>query len=144
MFSKGLIHIDTPVLADQQKKNLNLYTGCRLEDLPSVISERERWWERIKEIYVFSMPWWWWFIEHKVEREPGQIFLSDFHGVWFVSSFQQEKNSIKANNHHHHHHHHVVLKAQTSLTLSGHSSLSSIASGRSSRLHPVSEQSCCR
>ena len=40
-------------------------------------------------------------------------------------------------------HHHVMLPAQISLTLSRHQSLSSIAPGRSSRLHPVSAQSCC-
>ena len=45
--------------------------------------------------------------------------------------------------HHHHHHHHVVLLAQISLTLSRHFSLSFIASGMSSGLHPVSSHSCC-
>ena len=44
---------------------------------------------------------------------------------------------------HHHHHHHVMLPAQISLTLSHHFSLSFIASGRSSGLHPVSSYSCC-
>ena len=44
---------------------------------------------------------------------------------------------------HHHHHHHVMPLAQISLTLSRHFSLSFIASGRSSGLHPVSSQSCC-
>ena len=43
----------------------------------------------------------------------------------------------------HHHHHHVVPLAWISLTLSRHFSLSFIASGRSSGLHPVSSQSCC-
>ena len=38
---------------------------------------------------------------------------------------------------HHHHHHHVSPSAQISLTLSPHPSLSSIASARSSGLHPV-------
>ena len=42
-----------------------------------------------------------------------------------------------------HHHHHVVPLARISLTLSRHFSLSFIASGRSSRLHPVSSHSCC-
>ena len=42
-----------------------------------------------------------------------------------------------------HHHHLVMPSAQISLTLSRHSSLSFIASGRSSGLHPVSSQSCC-
>ena len=44
---------------------------------------------------------------------------------------------------HHHHHHHVVPLAGISLTLSRHFSLSFIASGRSSGLHPVSLHSCC-
>ena len=41
------------------------------------------------------------------------------------------------------HHHHVVPPALVSLTLSCHFSLSFIASGRSSGLHPVSSHSCC-
>ena len=41
------------------------------------------------------------------------------------------------------HHHLVMPPARISLTLSCHSSLSFIASGRSSGLHPVSLQSCC-
>ena len=40
------------------------------------------------------------------------------------------------------HHHHVVLVTRISLTLSRHFSLSFIASGRSSGLHPVSSHSC--
>ena len=41
-----------------------------------------------------------------------------------------------------HHHHHVVLLARISLALSRLFSLSFIASGRSSGLHPVSSHSC--
>ena len=41
-----------------------------------------------------------------------------------------------------HHHHQVVPPARIPLTLSRHSSLSFIASGRSSGLHPVSSHSC--
>ena len=40
-------------------------------------------------------------------------------------------------------HHHVVPLARISLTLARHFSLSSIASCRSSELHPVSSHSCC-
>ena len=43
----------------------------------------------------------------------------------------------------HHHHHHVVRPARISLTLSRLFSLSFIASGRSSGLHPVCSHSCC-
>ena len=45
--------------------------------------------------------------------------------------------------HHHHHHYLVPLSARIILTLSHHISLLSIASDRSSRLHPVSAQSFC-
>ena len=41
------------------------------------------------------------------------------------------------------HHHHVVLLARISLTLSRHFSISFIASGRPSGLHPGSSHSCC-
>ena len=41
------------------------------------------------------------------------------------------------------HHHHVVPPARISLAHSGHFSLSFIASGRSSGLHPISSHSCC-
>ena len=41
-----------------------------------------------------------------------------------------------------HHHHHVMPLARISLTLSHHFSLSFIAAGRSSGLHPVSSHSC--
>ena len=44
---------------------------------------------------------------------------------------------------HHHHHHHVALLALISVTLSCRPSLSSITPSRSTRLHPVSAQSCC-
>ena len=40
-------------------------------------------------------------------------------------------------------HHHVMPPARISLTLSCHFSLSFIASGRSSELHPVSSHICC-
>ena len=49
---------------------------------------------------------------------------------------------IYLHSYHHHHHHHVVPLARISLTLSN-SSLSFIASGRSSGLHPVSSHSYC-
>ena len=42
-----------------------------------------------------------------------------------------------------HYHHHISPSARISLTLSRHPSLSSITSGRSSGIHPVSAQSCC-
>ena len=42
----------------------------------------------------------------------------------------------------HHHHHHITSPARIFPTFSRHPSLSSIASGRSSRQYPVSAQNC--
>ena len=66
--------------------------------------------------------------------------------VVFLYSFIVVRQSASASSiqqcFHHHHHHHVVPLARISLTLSRHFSLSFIASGRSSGLHPVSSYSC--
>ena len=54
-----------------------------------------------------------------------------------------KKLSINSSNREIFHHHHDVRLARISLTLSLHVSLSFIAFGRSSGLHPVSSHSCC-
>ena len=71
--------------------------------------------------------------------------------VWPFSLYETKINplcglnfyNLSHHHHHHHHHHHVVPPARISLTLTRHFSLSFIASGRSSGLHPVSSHSCC-
>ena len=67
---------------------------------------------------------------------------------WVILCQNQLKNySFQLSNYHHHHHHHhhhqVVPPARISLTLSRHFSLSFIAFGRSSGLHPVSSHNGC-
>ena len=59
-----------------------------------------------------------------------------------IANWKMWKRNV-GHHHHHHHHHHVVRPARISLTISLHVSLSFIASGRSSGLHPVSSHSCC-
>ena len=66
--------------------------------------------------------------------------MLDFHSKRIITNIL---NRFMERIYHHHHHHHVVPPARISLTLSRHSSLSFITSGRSSGLHPVSSQSCC-
>ena len=57
--------------------------------------------------------------------------------------FERTYSSEHSCHHHCHHHHHLAPPALISLTLFHRPSLSSIAPGRSSRLHPVSPQSWC-
>ena len=61
----------------------------------------------------------------------------------YIVNIQFVKTFYRYHHHHHHHYHHIVPSAQISLTLSRHFSLSLIASGRSSGLHPVSSHSFC-
>ena len=51
-FSCGLLHMDTPVLADQQNliiHNLCVYTGCHLVDLTKEMANRNKWCEKLKK-----------------------------------------------------------------------------------------------
>ena len=35
-------------------------SGCNPEDLPEAMNDREKWWERIKDIRAGGTTWWWW------------------------------------------------------------------------------------
>ena len=35
-------------------------TGCCPEDLPEAMNDREKWWERVRDIHATSTTWWWW------------------------------------------------------------------------------------
>ena len=38
-------------------------TGCSPEDLPEAMNDREKWWERVRDIRATSTTWWWrWYI----------------------------------------------------------------------------------
>ena len=77
-------------------------------------------------------------------HNPASVLKNDTQtplGLWHTDGSHNLGQKTIPNNHHHHHH--VVLPARISLTISRHFSLSFIASGRSSGLHPVSSHSCC-
>ena len=51
-------------------------TGCHPEDLPEVMDDRERWWERVWDIRTGRVTWcWWWWFSTK-ETENNQKPLS--------------------------------------------------------------------
>ena len=60
----------------------------------------------------------------------------------FTPKMDSSNRNIFAELSYHHHHHLVVPSVRISLTFSRHTSLSFIASGRSSRLHAISSQQC--
>ena len=35
-------------------------TGCNPEDLPEAMNDREKWWERVRDIRAGGSTWWWW------------------------------------------------------------------------------------
>ena len=34
-------------------------TGCSPEDLPEAMNDREKWWERVRDIHAIGTTWWW-------------------------------------------------------------------------------------
>ena len=91
-------------------------------------------WGKVIDLYIYSLcyyceSFWFW---------NGLISLTR-------SKLIRKKKCRHTSSHwtYHHHRHHVTPSARISLTLSCHPSLSSIASGRSLGLHPVSIQNCC-
>ena len=37
-------------------------TECSLEDLPEAMNDREKWWERVRDIHAGGTTWWWWWL----------------------------------------------------------------------------------
>ena len=37
-------------------------TGCRLDDQPEAMNDREKWRERVRDIRAHGMTWWWWYV----------------------------------------------------------------------------------
>ena len=37
-------------------------TGCSPENLPDAMNDREKWWERVRDIRATSTTWWWWWL----------------------------------------------------------------------------------
>ena len=75
-FSYGGLHMDTPVLADQQKIHwLSADTGWCLDGLPRTMDYRDGWWERVKGIHAVGMPLWWWLIKMIYTVIWYQVFL---------------------------------------------------------------------
>ena len=35
-------------------------TGCNPEDPPKAMNDREKWWERVRDIRAGGTTWWWW------------------------------------------------------------------------------------
>ena len=37
-------------------------TRCSPEDLPEAMNDREKWWERVRDIPASDTTWWWWYL----------------------------------------------------------------------------------
>ena len=48
-------------------------TGCNPEDLPKAMNDREKWWERVRDVRAGGTTWWWWGIA-KVNRWTKKFF----------------------------------------------------------------------
>ena len=145
-YANGLLHSSVYGSARTYIHQLNTDTGCRLEDLLRMMANWDWWLLRVKEILAIKMNWrwwwwWWWttsvFYLHAYVCVCVSVFVLLSIILWL---YVNEYIYIYIYIYHHHHHHHVTPLARSSVTLSRHSSLSSIASNMSSRQHSVSVQ----
>ena len=44
--------------------------GCSPEDLPEVMNNREKWWERVRDIHASGTTWWWWMNQISASNSP--------------------------------------------------------------------------
>ena len=56
--SYGQAKVGWPVRTYIQQQCEN--TGCGSGDLPEAMNDREKWWERVRDIHAYGMTWWWW------------------------------------------------------------------------------------
>ena len=54
--------------------------GCSPEDLPEAMNDREKWWERVRDIHAGGTAWWWWWwwIELSKMTNLYQHLLSEY------------------------------------------------------------------
>ena len=167
MFFYEFLHIDTILLADYRIflcLQLCAKTGCCPKNLAGTINDRGEWREREPRLSVWSLR-----LDDDDDNDDAKLtlpirntfslLLAHFgvilavHSVYF---FVFLRLCMKLRTHTHTHTnthiyiyiyiyicHQVALSVRVTLTFSGHPSLSSITSSRSSRLHPESTQSCC-
>ena len=50
-------------------------TGCSPEDLPEAMNDREKWWERVRDIHASSTTWWWWWWWYNLMPNPLYIYI---------------------------------------------------------------------
>ena len=43
--------------------------GCSPEDLPEAMNDREKWWERVRDIRASGTWWWWWWFNVQENKE---------------------------------------------------------------------------
>ena len=87
---------------------------------------------------IYSIFCWEVFFPSNTERDKGKRSFACFKHRFLKTKVRLQVPTFYCNPHHHH----VVPLARISLTISHHFSLSFIASGRSSGLHPISSHSC--
>ena len=70
-------------------------TGCSPEDLPKVMNDREKWWERVWDIRADGTTWWWgWWLMHK---SIGNInYICNWFSIIYLLFFNNQNHTTLA------------------------------------------------
>ena len=68
--------------------------GCSPEDLPEVMNDREKWWERVRDIRASGMTWWWWWTGDKKRHKLRKLWkLTLFLWLYNIINFIRSINT---------------------------------------------------
>ena len=76
--------------------------GCGPEDLPESMNDREKWWERVKDIHATSTTWWWWLLCNSNNWIKSHSFVCTqliVKTVLFLTTWFKWISHYKLNNH---------------------------------------------
>ena len=67
--------------------------GCSPEDLREAMNNREKWWERVRDIHASSTTWWWWiYIDRLIWA--GLDWLTNRNGLTKTAEFWSEMFTV--------------------------------------------------
>ena len=67
-------------------------TGCSPEDMPEAMNDREKWWERVREIRTGGTTWWWWWWWWWWSEFKKWVILNRTIRVWIFESIWVQTN----------------------------------------------------
>ena len=68
-------------------------SGCSSKDLPEAMNDRDKWWERVRDIRTSGTTWWWWWLSFKL-RTHAKLNCLKWNWFWPWNSNYTKLNCL--------------------------------------------------